>query len=71
MGEYVDTTSTLARLAEVTAPTVALYADLGLLDYIRASNGMRLFRSGQAARVREIYVARIASRGRKPGFKAA
>jgi DNA-binding transcriptional MerR regulator len=66
MGDaYIDTTTKLAREAEVTGPTIALYADLGLLEFIRASNGTRLFRSGQAARVREIYSERMANRGRR------
>jgi DNA-binding transcriptional MerR regulator len=61
---YTDTTSTLARAANVTAPTVRLYADLGLLDFQRASNGVRLFRAGQAPKVREIFSQRMAKRGR-------
>jgi DNA-binding transcriptional MerR regulator len=65
MGEYVDTTSKLARDAEVTQPTVTLYANLGLLDHIRSSNGTRLFRPGQAMRVRQILAERLASRGRR------
>lgn len=61
---YTDTIGALARAAEVTTPTVAKYARLGLLDYIVASNGTRLFRQGQAARVREIYTENVARRGR-------
>jgi DNA-binding transcriptional MerR regulator len=71
MGEYSDTNSKLARDAEVTAPTVTLYANLGLLDYIRSSNGTRLFRPGQAQRVREIYAERTANRGRRTASRAA
>ena len=67
MTKYTDTTSQLARDAEVTPPTIRLYADMDLLDYVVASNGVRLFCTGQAARVREIYRARMAHRGRKAG----
>ena len=65
MANYTDTTSKLARLARVTPATVRLYADLNLIDYVRASNGDRLFREGQAERVQEIYRERIARRGRR------
>lgn len=61
---YTDTTSELARQAGVTQPTIRKYADLGLLDYVVASNGTRLFCPGQADRVREIYSQRMALRGR-------
>lgn len=64
---YTDTTSQLAREAEVTPPTIRLYADMALLDFVVASNGVRLFRTGQADRVREIYRQRMAQRGRKAG----
>jgi hypothetical protein len=62
---YTDTTGKLARESGVTVVTVALYADLGLLDSIRSSNGTRLFRSGQAPVVRKIYGERMANRGRR------
>lgn len=65
MGEYKDTNSKLAREAEVTAPTITLYANLGLLDYIRISNGTRLFRAGQAERVKSILAERLGARGRR------
>lgn len=63
--DYTDTTSELARDARVTGQTVRLYADLNLLDCVRASNGNRLFRRGQAERVREIYAQRVGHRRRK------
>lgn len=63
--EFEDTTGSLAREARVSLPTVKLYADKGLLEYRRAANGIRLFRRGQAPRVREIYEQRMANRGRK------
>ncbi len=64
MGEYQDTTGKLARQADVSQPTVRKYADAGLLDFIVASDGTRLFRRDQAARVQEIYASRMARRGR-------
>jgi DNA-binding transcriptional MerR regulator len=69
--QYTETTGKLAREAAVTVPTIALYADLGLLDYIRCSNGTRLFREGQALAVRKIYGERMANRGRRSPEAAA
>ncbi len=63
--DYTDTSSTLARQAEVTQPTIRKYADAGLLDFVVASDGTRLFRKGQSDRVRSIYAERMARRGRK------
>jgi DNA-binding transcriptional MerR regulator len=65
--QYTDTSGVLARDSETTTPTVRLYADLDLLDYIVISNGVRLFRKGQAEAVRRIYADRMANRGRKAG----
>lgn len=64
MEHYTDTTSELARQTEVTPPTIRKYADLGLLEFVIASNGVRLYRPGQADRVRKIYKERMANRGR-------
>ncbi len=63
--EYVDTTSKLARESGVTSPTVVTYARLGFLEFITASNGARLFRKGQAEKVRQVYAERMAGRGRR------
>jgi len=63
--EYTDTTSELARQAGVTQPTIRLYADKGWLDFVTISNGCRLFKPGQATKVRAIFTERMASRGRK------
>jgi DNA-binding transcriptional MerR regulator len=62
---YTDTSGQLAREGGCTVQTVIKYADEGLLDVIRSSNGVRLFRSGQGARVREILADRLAARGKK------
>ena len=62
MTEFVDTSGKLARDSGTTVPTVTLYAKLGLLEYIEASNGVKLFRAGQAERVREIKRQRLEAR---------
>jgi DNA-binding transcriptional MerR regulator len=61
---FTDTSGKLARDAGVTVATVDLYSDLGLLQFIRISNGTRVFREGQAERVRQICAERMAHRGR-------
>lgn len=61
---FTETTSELARRAGTTPPTIRKYADAGWLDFVLASDGTRLFRAGQAEKVREIYARRMASRGR-------
>jgi len=69
--EYVDTSGKLARESGTTVPTVTKYARAGLLDFIVSSNGTRLYRAGQANRVREILTERIAARGRRSASAAA
>jgi DNA-binding transcriptional MerR regulator len=66
MTEFTETTSALAREAGTTAATIRKYADANLLQYVTASNGTRLFKAGQADRVRQIYARRMANRGRHP-----
>jgi hypothetical protein len=61
---YTDTSGKLARDAETTVPTVNLYAKLKLLDFIVASNGVKLFRTGQAPVVRKIKQQRLKKRAR-------
>lgn len=65
MSDFTDTTSELARKAGTTAPTIRRYAEAGLLRYVIASDGTRLFQQGQADAVREILAARMANRGRR------
>ena len=65
MDTYTDTVTELARLAGVNGTTIRVYADEGLLDFVRASNGTRLFKTGQAERVRELIEQRIARRGNR------
>lgn len=67
MSEVQQTTGTLAREAEVSPPTVRLYANLKLINYTVDSRGNRLFAPGTAAKVREIYAARMNHRGRAAG----
>jgi hypothetical protein len=61
---YTDTSGKLARDSETTVPTVNLYAKLKLLDFIIASNGVKLFRTGQAPLVRKIKQQRMEERTR-------
>jgi DNA-binding transcriptional MerR regulator len=67
MNEVQQTTGALAREADVSAPTVRLYADLELIKYTVDSRGNRLFEPGTAAKVREIYAERMGRRGRVAG----
>ena len=70
--EYSEMSGTLARAAGVSQFTVQAYADAGLLDFIWSTNRQRLFRSGQAEKVRQIYRERAVRRGRAPvGIEAA
>jgi len=62
--KYLDTTGELARKSHVSQPTVRKYADAGWLEFIVASDGTRLFREGQADRVRGILAQRMANRRR-------
>jgi DNA-binding transcriptional MerR regulator len=64
---FVDTSGKLARDSGTSVPTVILYAKMGLLEYIEASNGVKLFRTGQAGRVREIKAQRLEARTRRTG----
>lgn len=65
MDEFTDTTGSLSREAGTTVPTIRLYAKLGLLEFVTAADGTRLFRRGQAERVKAIYASRLARRGHK------
>ena len=62
---YIDTSGKLARDSDSTVATINLYAKLRLLDFIIASNGVKLFRSGQSERVRKIKQQRLKARGRR------
>ena len=64
--DFTDTSGELARKSKVTQVTVRKYADLGLLEFIVASNGTRLFRAGQSKKVREILAERLTKRRRAP-----
>jgi len=68
---YDQTTGELARRAATTVQSIIKYCDLGLLDYIRLSNGLRLLRRGQEPRVGEIRTERLSRRGRKAKVPAA
>lgn len=62
---YTETTGTTAQKSGAAQGTIVDYCRLGLLDHITLPNGMRLLRSGQEGRVKELYAARIANRGRR------
>jgi DNA-binding transcriptional MerR regulator len=61
---YGRTSGQVAREASVSQPTVRLYANLGLVPHITASDGTRLFSAEAADLVRQIYSQRLARRGR-------
>jgi len=63
--EFTETTTAIARPAQVLPETVRLYANLNLIEHIRLANGTRLFKPSAVQRVREIYAERMARRGRR------
>ena len=63
-GSFDRTTGQVAREAGVSQPTVRLYANMGLLPHVVASDGTRLFAQEAADLVREICARRLANRGR-------
>jgi DNA-binding transcriptional MerR regulator len=63
--QFDYTTGRVAREAGVATPTVRLYAKLGLVPHIIASDGTRLFPADAAELVREICTRRLAARGHK------
>ena len=65
------TTGQVSREAGVSQPTVRLYANLGLLPHVVASDGTRLFPPDTAELVREICTRRLANRGRRGEAAAA
>ena len=62
---FERTTGRVAREAGVSAPTVRLYANMGLLPHVTASDGTRLFSAEAAELVRTICMQRLGNRGRK------
>lgn len=68
---FTETTGSLARKAEVGEHTVRVYADENLIEYVRIANGQRLFKPSAAARVRELFIERMARRGRPAATNAA
>jgi len=61
---YDQTSGTLARALEVSTVTVNRLADLGLVEFRRASDGTRLFKRGQEPALRKVLLKRLANRGR-------
>lgn len=62
--DFELTCSRVAALAGCGENLVREYADAGLLESRRLSNGMRVFRPDAAERVRQIKAERLARRGR-------
>jgi DNA-binding transcriptional MerR regulator len=60
---FSETTTAVAQAADVLPQTVRLYADLGLLEYVRLRNGTRLLKPSAAAAVRTIYKQRKRGQG--------
>jgi len=60
--QYSEMSGTLARDSGVSQVTIANYADLGFLDYVRSSTGVRLFKPGQAGKVRGLVASRRGKR---------
>jgi DNA-binding transcriptional MerR regulator len=60
---FSDTSGAVAREARVSPPTVRLYSDMGLIEFVLDSRGCRLYRPGTAELVRQIYERRMARRG--------
>ena len=65
MTDFTETTGSLARLAGVSAPTVRLYADQGLIEYVMAANRTRLYRRDSVDKVKSLLVERLANRGHR------
>jgi len=64
---YTETTNAIAAAVPCDAGTVRTYCDLGLLDYQRLANGIRLMKPSAAGLVREIRSERLARRGGRHG----
>jgi len=63
--DFTDTTTELARQSGRAPATIRAYANEGLLEFVLASDGTRLFRKGQASRVQELCERRLAKRGKR------
>jgi DNA-binding transcriptional MerR regulator len=62
---FTETSGAIARAAGVSVPTIRTYSELGLLNYIIASNGTRLYRRDAADAARKILAKRLANRGHR------
>ena len=61
--EYTETTGSIAREAKCLPETVRAYADCGLVEHRRLTDGTRVFRADAADEVRRIMASRLANRG--------
>ncbi len=64
---FTETSAAVARAALSSIPTVKLYGDLGFIEFIRASNGVRLHRPSASKTVRAVLKKRLANKGRRKG----
>jgi len=77
--QYVESPAVFARgvaaldddAKNFSESTARLYCDLGLLDFIKLPNGMRLLRPDQHGKARQLYRERLARRGHPRAEAAA
>lgn len=63
MDDFTQTSSSIARVADCTAALVRKYADEGLIECKRSTDGRRLFPHSAADTVRALKAERLARRG--------
>jgi DNA-binding transcriptional MerR regulator len=63
--EFTETTSAIAAKSGSNANLVRLYADQGLIESRKLSNGVRLLRPSAANQVRAIKAKNLKKRGRR------
>jgi hypothetical protein len=63
--EFTVMSGEMARAGKVSQPTVIEWARLGLLEAIRTSSGVWLFRTGQEERASALRAERMAFRGKR------
>jgi DNA-binding transcriptional MerR regulator len=61
--QHTETVAAIARAGGVSERTVRFYADAGFVEFIRTSDGRRLFQPSAGERVREVHARRLANRG--------
>lgn len=61
---FTETSAAIGRAALASIPTVKLYGDLGFIEFIWSSNGVRLHRPSASKTVRAVLKKRLANKGR-------